>query len=168
MWYKSGTVNVTLNSASVVGIGTLWVAQIKPGDVFSIDKSRFYEILSVESNTGLTLSETYKGTTVSGSAYSIIRNFTDTTSASIAESVASLVQKWALREDNLRIWLAGEKNGGPFSDGRYPLTGPNGEIQYVYCPNTLLDPDREFNSIKAGSCKIEFNETTQSLDFNFI
>lgn len=70
-WYKTGTVSVTNSSATVTGSGTLWVANVKPGDMFIGPDLVPREILSVVSNTSLTLADNYTGTTSSGASYSI-------------------------------------------------------------------------------------------------
>ena len=36
--------------------------------------------------------------------------------------------------DQLAAWLNGTTTGGPNGDGRYPLTGKDGEVHMVYCP----------------------------------
>lgn len=75
-WYKVGTVTVTNGSAVVTGTGTAWTnIEVRPGDVFLTDGTRVYEILSVDSQTQITLAGTWTGATASGQTYAIIRNF---------------------------------------------------------------------------------------------
>lgn len=76
-WYRTGTVNVTNGSASVTGVTTAWLSQVKQGDEFLGPDGKFYEV-SVDpvSNTALTLETNYTGTTVTGQAYAILRTST--------------------------------------------------------------------------------------------
>ncbi len=75
--YKTGTVSVTNGSATVTGSGTLWSGEIAAGDLFTIvGDNAWYEVASVGSNTSITLSANYAGTTGSGQSYAISRDFT--------------------------------------------------------------------------------------------
>jgi len=94
-WYSTGTVNVTQGSRNVVGVGTNWVnAGLKVGDIFTIDKSRLYQITAVNSNTSLSLQEAYQGATGTAQVYFVIRNFAGTMQAQIAAQVSELVNKY--------------------------------------------------------------------------
>lgn len=104
-WYKSGTVSVTNGSAAVVGVDTLWLTQAAAGDLFTLDGAKFYEVLSITDNTHLTLASVYTGTTLSAQSYAIIRNFTSTTNAALALSLADMINKWHLSLDELLTWL---------------------------------------------------------------
>ncbi|CAO3457238.1 hypothetical protein [Azospirillum argentinense] len=61
-WYRDGSVTLINGSTAVTGFGTLWASQVFPGDVFSPDGDRFYEVADVASNTALTLRTPYTGT----------------------------------------------------------------------------------------------------------
>ncbi|CAO3382995.1 beta strand repeat-containing protein [Azospirillum argentinense] len=61
-WYRDGSVTLINGSTAVTGFGTLWTSQVFPGDVFSPDGDRFYEVAAVASNTALTLRTPYTGT----------------------------------------------------------------------------------------------------------
>ena len=76
--YKIGTVTVTNGDATVVGIGTSWLAEINVGDWFSLQGQGHarYEVLSKTSDTELELSTLYAGTTAAGALYAIVRDFT--------------------------------------------------------------------------------------------
>lgn len=67
--YITGTVEVTNGSAIVTGNGTEWEDNAAAGDRFSIDDETWYEISSVDSDTQITLTEVYAGTTSSGESY---------------------------------------------------------------------------------------------------
>lgn len=73
-WYKSGSVNVTNGNATVYGNGTLWVdvSILYPGDIWVGPDGRLYEVLSIQSNTQLTLASTYLGATANTQSYAIM------------------------------------------------------------------------------------------------
>lgn len=118
-WYRKGTVNVTQGSDMVTGIGSQWQsAGIKPGDVFSLDSLMWYEVVSVNSNTSLTLDMAFQGASGNAQNYKIIRNFAATMQADIAASVANLVNKYeSFIDSNLQQIV------GPKGDPGIPLMG---------------------------------------------
>jgi hypothetical protein len=72
-WYRTGAIAVTNNSTSVSGAGTLFVdvGTLNPGDILFAPDGKDYEVLSIQSNTGLTLTTAYLGATASAQAYAI-------------------------------------------------------------------------------------------------
>ena len=73
MWYAIGTVSVTISSAAITGAGgTAWAANIQAGDAFRGPDEKLYEVQSVNSDTAITLTKVYAGTTAAGAAYAII------------------------------------------------------------------------------------------------
>lgn len=75
--YTTGTVNMTNNSAAVVGVGTAFVANVTAGDGFLIaGEIVYYTVLSITDNTHLTLSVVYAGATGNGKTYQISRDWT--------------------------------------------------------------------------------------------
>lgn len=71
--YREGTVAVTNGSATVTGSATGWDSQVKPGDEFEGPDGALYEVAAVNSNTSITIAETYAGSTASGQSYAIKR-----------------------------------------------------------------------------------------------
>lgn len=72
-WYKTGTVNVTNGSATVTGVGTAFVANVKVGEEFRLQGANAgYEVTAVVSDTQLTIAPAYLGTTQTGQAYHIV------------------------------------------------------------------------------------------------
>lgn len=70
--YSTGTVTVTNGSTTVTGVGTSWSANVDAGmimDVNAVNDGRYYVVKQVNSNTSLTLDETWKGTTTAGASY---------------------------------------------------------------------------------------------------
>lgn len=74
--YVTGTVSVTAGSAVVTGSGTAWATALIAGGLFGLDSSNGnpVPILSVDSNTQLTLAKPWRGTTASGQGYWIVRD----------------------------------------------------------------------------------------------
>jgi hypothetical protein len=73
--YKTGTISVTNGSQTVTGSGTAWTGEISPGDILTIvGDNVWYEVASVASDTSLTLSAVYAGTTGIEKAYAITRD----------------------------------------------------------------------------------------------
>lgn len=81
--YATGTVSVTNGSTTVTGAGTAWVTNYlpSPGSVLAKNlwmrlpspkgDDNWYQILSIESNTSLTLAQPYQGLATSGASYTI-------------------------------------------------------------------------------------------------
>ena len=61
-----------------------------------------------------------------------------TTNAQLASQITSALQRWNGQLDQLAEWLAGDPQGGPNLDGRYPLTDASGETElYLSLPAIL-------------------------------
>lgn len=71
-WYSTGTVSVTNGNATVTGSGTAWVANSQASEGIWLPDGRLYEIVSINSDTSLTISPNYLGTTQSGQDYRIV------------------------------------------------------------------------------------------------
>lgn len=71
-WYKVGTVSVTNNSSTVTGTGTTWVQAAAVGESFLGPDERLYEITAINSNTSLTISPAYKGSTSTAQNYALV------------------------------------------------------------------------------------------------
>jgi hypothetical protein len=97
--YSDGTVQVTSGSASITGEDTEWDdldannrALISPGDGFYISKEnggdgQIYEILTVDSDTEITLKTNYQGPSGSGKTYKILRASSSERQAKIDEYI---------------------------------------------------------------------------------
>lgn len=72
--YSTSTVALTNGSASVVGTGTSWTANVDAGMIFRHGSGeRVYVVQQVVDNTHLTLADAYEGSTASGQAYTLKR-----------------------------------------------------------------------------------------------
>jgi hypothetical protein len=75
--YSTGLSSVTNGSPTVTGTNTLWLANVTAGDSFTVaGDGVMYDVGSVDSDTQVTLSAPYAGTTASGVVYAIGTGFT--------------------------------------------------------------------------------------------
>ncbi|WP_066120514.1 tail fiber domain-containing protein [Blastomonas sp. CCH2-A2] len=76
-WYRAGTVALTFGNATVTGTGTAFIGNpgqpnVNIGEAFLGPDNRVYEIIDIPSNTTLTISPAYLGSTASSQAYAIL------------------------------------------------------------------------------------------------
>lgn len=76
MWftgsYAQGTCNVANGSSTVIGVGTKWSTQVKAGAEFRVvGDAGVYTVQEINSDTDITLSSAYDGTTESGADYTL-------------------------------------------------------------------------------------------------
>lgn len=75
--YTKGVVDVTNGSATVIGFETEWLTNVSVGELFTIvDSNVPYFVGAVVSNTEITLTGNYAGTTETGLSYAIVRDYT--------------------------------------------------------------------------------------------
>lgn len=67
--YSTGTIALTNGSRTVTGTGTSWTANVDAGMLIQRGNERVYVVQSVDSNTQITLTEAYEGSTGSGISY---------------------------------------------------------------------------------------------------
>lgn len=96
-WYDTGTVNVTANSATVTGVGTQWLAGARQGEAFVGPDGRLYEVLNIASNTSLTLTKPYRGSTATGQQYALapMQGYVK----ELADRAAELLNEYGLASD---------------------------------------------------------------------
>ncbi|WP_226501389.1 hypothetical protein [Pseudomonas sp. MWU16-30322] len=70
-WYKTGTVSVVQNSNAVLGIGTAFIAGCRVGDAFRGPDAGWYEIIGIGSDTTISISPNYQGTTSTSGTYAL-------------------------------------------------------------------------------------------------
>lgn len=59
------------------------------------------------------------------------------TNALLAQKVSDLLNLWKTRELQMVDWISGPANGGPYGDGRFPLSDYLGTVKYVMSPAAL-------------------------------
>lgn len=72
-WYNVGTVTATNNSGTITGAGTAFISNIRVGDGITVAGSTsLHEVTNIVSETQLTVSPVYGGTTGSGKTYGVV------------------------------------------------------------------------------------------------
>lgn len=71
--YSTGTVSGTINTYTLTGSGTLWLDNVKPGDLITISTAT-YNVDSVESDTSLTLRQKLTAAVTAPAAYTATRD----------------------------------------------------------------------------------------------
>lgn len=71
--YTTGTISVTNGSATVTGSGTSWNTSTNAvaGEYIKLPDGKWYRILSIASDTSLTIETSYQGSTQSGQNYTV-------------------------------------------------------------------------------------------------
>ncbi|MEK9209695.1 hypothetical protein [Sphingomonas sp. 2378] len=106
-WYRGGAVALTNGSATVTGTGTAWINNVQIGHAINLPDGRVYEVLSVDSNTLITLGSPYLGGTASGQAYSVQPN------QGFAQTAATALTNFLTQVNQ---WVSGAL-AGRFNDG---------------------------------------------------
>lgn len=112
-WYRAGSLAVTNGSAVVIGAGTAWVANVQAGHAINLPDGNAYEVLSVDSNTQITLGSPYLGASTGGQPYSVQPN------QGFAQSAATRLSDFLSQIQN---WVAGVL-AGRFGDGSAAVPG---------------------------------------------
>ena len=93
MWYSTGSVAVTNGSATITGTGTAWLDAVQQGWAFYGPDGRPYQVLTVNSNTSITLARNYAGTTTTGAQYDIVP--TQALVRTLAQRVGDLIATYS-------------------------------------------------------------------------
>jgi hypothetical protein len=132
-WYTTGTITLVQNSDTATGDGTQWLENVRYGDILMV-ADKLYEVVEAKNDVQLTLTKPYTGATVVGQPYALIRNMTNASNYDLIKQIDTLLTERTENLDQFAAWMAGTVNGGPASDGRYPLTNRVGSTIQVYCP----------------------------------
>lgn len=145
-WYSTGTVKVTVNSATVTGTGTQWLAAARQGEAFVAPDGRLYEVLNIASDTSLTLTMPYLGASATGQRYALapMQGYVK----ELADRVAALLllsqQEWAmvLKAADLQAAPNDATNGKILTVGRAFGLGSSGAgSSYDKFPSASLNDD---------------------------
>ena len=90
MWYQTGTVTTVNGSASILGVGTAWAAQVKIGDILTIDRATYYKVATVVSDTELTLASPYLGPCAEEQVYAIVLDFNNAAASWLQAAIGLL------------------------------------------------------------------------------
>ncbi|KFA58979.1 hypothetical protein GAPWKB11_0868 [Gilliamella apicola] len=124
-WYKTGTINVTNGSNTVIGYNTKWtnpLIGVCSGQMLILQTQNtieIYEIASIQSDTQLTLAKAYSGTNKTGITYEIPTS-PKVSIESLALRVSEMLNYYQIQLDAWQSILTG--------DGEVTLTAPDGRV----------------------------------------
>ncbi len=101
--YETGTIAVTNGSRTVIGTGTLWLANVQVGALLNLAGERSYIVDSVNSDTSITLHEGYEGASRTGIAYQLGRTRTTTSPYRLLNGPIATVANRLVHGDQHRI-----------------------------------------------------------------
>lgn len=90
-WFAEGTVTVTNGNTVVAGVGTKF-SNCRSGDMFVGPDNGIYQVINPSSDTSVSISPAYRGTTVAGAAYGIVP--VNGYPKALADAVNLMVQQW--------------------------------------------------------------------------
>lgn len=111
--YKTGTVSVTNGSPTITGTDTLWNSLSTPL-YFKIDAdgSPVYEVATIDSDTQITLTGDYAGSTQSGLQYQLVQDFSSNLGIPLPSQGDADAGDWIRRAIvEIDQWLFGPKWG---------------------------------------------------------
>jgi len=130
--YETGTVAVTNSSPTVTGTSTLWAANAKAGDFIHIGDdgetdpaAGWYQVQAVVSDTEITLTEDFDGTTASGLDYTLRQVFLG--DARTAFDTETFLDAEDVEGTDGDRWYA--------TNGVDPVVAWDGDADQVYRPN---------------------------------
>jgi hypothetical protein len=125
----NGTVAVTNGSAAVTGTGTQFSSQMTPGQ-FIVIRGQSYRVLDIISDTSLTISPEYRGTTISGAIVSLTIDVKTPQSQWIDRCDGTGASGYKLDLTRMQMWYIDYSwYGAGFI--RWGLRSTNGQIVYV-------------------------------------
>lgn len=112
-WYRTGTIALTNGNTTVTGSGTAFIANAQIGEGLVAPDGRIYEITAIASDTSLTISPAYLGSTAGGQGYAIapLRGRI----AQLLSETSSLLSSFAAVRDGI--------GAGLMADGTVSLPG---------------------------------------------
>lgn len=141
-YYKTGTATVAAEGTVVTGTGTQWISSTRAGDLFGTHVGDPVRILSVDSNTQLTLAYPWKGPAQTDAAYEIQFTPYDT---GYYPAVRQLLQILSSGNVEALANIDGSGGGIPYFTGSGTMgvvAGEDGKVPIFDGPNsvTLADP----------------------------
>lgn len=95
-YYNVGTASLTAGSTAMVGQGTLWLGNVRPGDMVASYYGETAIVGTVNSNTSITLTRTFRGASVVAGAYEIIYTSDDVYAQALGRQVLQSISGSAL------------------------------------------------------------------------
>jgi len=134
-YYNTGTATVANGGTVVTGQGTQWTSSIRANDIFGTHKGDGVRILSVESNTSLTLAYPWQGDAQTAAAYEIQFTPYDT---GYYPAVRQLLQTMTSGNVEALAALVGAPNRVPIFTGPGAMTLADPSTFGIQDPNSSL------------------------------
>jgi hypothetical protein len=121
--YSTGTITGTQNSAVITGAGTSWTANVDAGMLLRVGSANeYYVVKSVDSNTQITLTETYKNPNFAGQGYSLKRFGTTAEHGVTAEIYATIFNRLVAISGSTIQFSRGLDTSGRFQTAYFDAT----------------------------------------------
>jgi hypothetical protein len=137
----SGTVSVTNSSAAVTGSGTAFLTQLQPGQ-FIVIRGQSYRVVQIASDTSLSVSPEYRGTTIANAVVSQTIDIKTPQSQWLDPCNGTGSSGYNLDLTRMQMWYIDYSwYGAGFI--RYGVRGTNGLVTYV---NQIQNNNRQFEA----------------------
>jgi len=137
----SGTVSVTNNSAVVTGSSTAFLTQLQPGQ-FIVIRGQSYRVVQIVSDTSLSISPEYRGTTIANAIVSQTIDVKTPQSQWLDKCDGTGPSGYNLDLTRMQMWYIDYSwYGAGFI--RYGIRGTNGLVTYV---NQIQNNNRQFEA----------------------
>jgi hypothetical protein len=137
----SGTVSVTNGSAAVTGSGTAFLTQLQPGQ-FIVIRGQSYRVVQIASDTSLSISPEYRGTTIANAVVSQTIDIKTPQSQWLDPCNGTGPSGYNLDLTRMQMWYIDYSwYGAGFI--RYGVRGTNGLVTYV---NQIQNNNRQFEA----------------------
>lgn len=113
LWYRSGNLTLTQGSNEVTGDTTMFLANIRAGDMLIAPTSDIYEVTAVLSDTSLTIDREYDGASYTGTAWAIAP--TSANLKLLAKQIAELVALYQEVPDTVSAGVAAAQDAAQAS-----------------------------------------------------
>jgi hypothetical protein len=137
----SGTVSVTNSSAVVTGSGTAFLTQLQPGQ-FIVIRGQSYRVVQIASDTSLSVSPEYRGTTIANAIVSQTIDFKTPQSQWLDKCDGTGPSGYNLDLTRMQMWYIDYSWYGA-GYIRFGIRGTNGLVTYV---NQIQNNNKQFEA----------------------
>lgn len=167
-WYNAGTVTATNNSGTITGAGTAFISNIRVGDGVTIAGSTsLHEVTNIVSETQLTVSPVYPGTTGSGKTYGVVpvQGYVQGLADQAKQLILSFSTVGSSASVNALVAVTGTVDTIPYFTSGSTMVAKAASIDPIGSTIAVRTPG---GSLAAGSLELGFNTTafTPFIDFH--
>ncbi|WLH27411.1 SGNH/GDSL hydrolase family protein [Pseudomonas canadensis] len=150
--YRAGTVSIAAGAIIANGIDTSWLSNAARGDVLVVQSGQCFELVTVETDTRLTLDAAPAGA-IANAPYVLLRFVTSQGIRDLLEKIEEFLKDRQVSLAEFADWTTGTATGGPNKDGKYPLTDRFGTVTLAECPAKLVAMAGQGDGGGAGTVK---------------